>query len=43
MSADGFDYPTMARALILGDKDTVARKTREGLGLAMDPDRKSVV
>ena len=37
MSADGFDYPTMARALILGDKDTVARKTREGLDLAMDP------
>ena len=27
----------MARALILGDKDTVARKTQEGLGLAMDP------
>jgi 5-methyltetrahydrofolate--homocysteine methyltransferase len=38
MSADEpFDYPTMARALILGDKDTVARKTREGLDLAMDP------
>jgi 5-methyltetrahydrofolate--homocysteine methyltransferase len=37
MSADSFDYPTMARALILGDKDTVARKTREGLDLAMDP------
>jgi len=34
---DGFDYPTMARALIVGDKDTVARKTREGLDLAMDP------
>src|SRR5262249_9996773 len=30
-------YPTMARALIVGDKDTVARKTREGLGLSMDP------
>src|SRR5256714_8149095 len=27
----------MARALILGDKDTVARKTREGLDLSMDP------
>ncbi|MBI3636178.1 MAG: corrinoid protein [Candidatus Rokubacteria bacterium] len=27
----------MARALIVGDKDTVARKTREGLDLAMDP------
>ena len=37
MSGDGFDYPEMARALILGDKDTVARKTREGLDLAMDP------
>ncbi len=32
-----FDYPTMARALILGDKDTVAKKTREGLDLSMDP------
>ena len=37
MTAEDFDYPTMARALILGDKETVARKTREGLGLAMDP------
>jgi 5-methyltetrahydrofolate--homocysteine methyltransferase len=37
MSVDGFDYPAMARALILGDKDTVAGKTREGLELAMDP------
>jgi corrinoid protein of di/trimethylamine methyltransferase len=37
MSADDFDYPTMSRALILGDKDTVATKTREGLDLAMDP------
>jgi 5-methyltetrahydrofolate--homocysteine methyltransferase len=37
MSADPFDYPIMARALIIGDKDTVARKTREGLDLAMDP------
>src|SRR5688500_19076855 len=37
MSADPFDYPTMARALILGDKDTVAAKTREGLDLSMDP------
>ena len=36
-AADDFDYPIMARALILGDKDTVARKTREGLDLAMDP------
>jgi 5-methyltetrahydrofolate--homocysteine methyltransferase len=32
-----FDYPLMARALILGDKDTVAKKTREGLELALDP------
>ena len=32
--ANGFDYPLMARALILGDKDTVARKTREGLDLS---------
>src|SRR5881396_3424311 len=37
MSASDFDFPTMARALILGDKDTVARKTQEGLALAMDP------
>jgi len=37
MSGDAFDFPTMARALILGDKDTVAQKTREGLELAMDP------
>jgi 5-methyltetrahydrofolate--homocysteine methyltransferase len=34
---DQFDYPAMSRALILGDKDTVAAKTREGLGLSMDP------
>ena len=37
MSDNHFDYPAMARALILGDKDTVARKTREGLDLSMDP------
>src|SRR3989338_9497717 len=37
MGDETFDYPTMARALILGDKDTVARKTQEGLALAMDP------
>ena len=36
MSADEFDYPTMARALILGDKETVARLTREGLALSID-------
>jgi 5-methyltetrahydrofolate--homocysteine methyltransferase len=35
--SDAFDYPAMARALILGDKDTVAGKTREGLELSMDP------
>jgi 5-methyltetrahydrofolate--homocysteine methyltransferase len=35
--SDEFDYPAMSRALILGDRDTVARKTAEGLGLAMDP------
>ena len=37
MGADDFDFPTMSRALILGDKDTVAAKTREGLGFSMDP------
>jgi 5-methyltetrahydrofolate--homocysteine methyltransferase len=37
MTADDFDYPTMARALILGDRETVASKTREGLALALDP------
>src|SRR3989442_995835 len=37
MGDESFDYPTMARALIVGDKDTVARKTREGLDLAMEP------
>src|SRR5438094_3752962 len=37
MADESFDYPTMARALILGDKDTVVRKTREGLDLALDP------
>jgi len=37
VSDDSFDYPTMARALILGDKDTVARKTQEGLDLRMEP------
>jgi 5-methyltetrahydrofolate--homocysteine methyltransferase len=35
--SDDFDYPTMARALILGDKDTVGKKTREGLDRSMDP------
>lgn len=37
MSDNDFDYPIMACALILGDKDTVAKKTREGLDLRMDP------
>ena len=37
MGDETFDYPTMARALIVGDKDTVARKTREGIDLALDP------
>ena len=37
MSDAAFDYPTMARALILGDKDTVATKTREGLERAIEP------
>ncbi len=37
MPDDNFDYPMMSRALILGDRDTVARKTREGLDLSMDP------
>src|SRR5438309_2521339 len=35
--SEPFDYPKMARALIVGDKDTVAAKTREGLDLSMDP------
>ncbi len=37
MSGDDFDYPAMARALIVGDKDTVARQTRDGLDRALDP------
>jgi 5-methyltetrahydrofolate--homocysteine methyltransferase len=37
MNDEGFDYPTMARALIIGDKDTVAAKTREGLDRGLDP------
>jgi corrinoid protein of di/trimethylamine methyltransferase len=32
-----YDYPRIARALILGDKDTVGRMTREGLDLGLDP------
>ena len=37
MSDSDFDYPIMARALILGDKETVASKTREGLDQDLDP------
>jgi 5-methyltetrahydrofolate--homocysteine methyltransferase len=32
-----YDYPHIARALILGDRDTVGRMTREGLDLGLDP------
>ena len=32
-----YDYPTVARALILGDRDTVGRMTRTGLDLGLDP------
>ncbi len=32
-----FAYPIMARALILGDRETVARLTQEGLARSMDP------
>jgi 5-methyltetrahydrofolate--homocysteine methyltransferase len=35
VSADDFDYPTMSRAVILGDRDTVARKTQEGLAQSL--------
>jgi 5-methyltetrahydrofolate--homocysteine methyltransferase len=37
MSDADFDYPAMARALIIGDRDTVASKTREGLERTIDP------
>jgi 5-methyltetrahydrofolate--homocysteine methyltransferase len=37
VSDQDFDYPAMSRALIVGDRDTVARKTREGLDQALDP------
>src|SRR5436309_7399443 len=33
----GYDYPRIARALILGDRETVGRMTREGLDLGLDP------
>ena len=32
-----YDYPRIARALILGDRDTVGGMTREGLDLGLDP------
>jgi 5-methyltetrahydrofolate--homocysteine methyltransferase len=32
-----YDYPRIARALILGDRETVGRMTREGLDLGLDP------
>src|SRR5437899_5663813 len=35
--SEPFDYPKMSRALIIGDKDTVAAKTREGHGPPSDP------
>jgi 5-methyltetrahydrofolate--homocysteine methyltransferase len=37
MNDDGYDYPRIARALILGDRDTVGRMTREGLDIGLDP------
>jgi len=37
MSDNDFAYPLMARALILGDRETVARLTQEGLARAMAP------
>ena len=36
-NGETFDYPIMSRALILGDKDTVFKKTQEGLALALKP------
>jgi corrinoid protein of di/trimethylamine methyltransferase len=33
----GYDYPRVARALILGDRDTVGRMTQEGLDRGLDP------
>jgi len=37
MSDNDFPYPLMARALILGDRETVGRMTREGLDQGLDP------
>jgi 5-methyltetrahydrofolate--homocysteine methyltransferase len=33
----GYDYPRIARALILGDRDTVGGMTREGLERGLEP------
>ncbi len=33
----GYDYPRIARALILGDRETVGRMTQEGLDRGLDP------
>jgi 5-methyltetrahydrofolate--homocysteine methyltransferase len=33
----GYPYPLLARALILGDRETVDRMTREGLARGLDP------
>src|SRR5256712_1314492 len=35
--SEPFDYPKMSRALIIGHKDAVPAKTREGLAHSMDP------
>lgn len=37
MSDETFNYEGMVRALIIGDKETVARLTREGLDRSIDP------
>lgn len=37
MGDEGFPYPIMARALILGDRETVGRLTRDGLDRGLDP------
>ena len=33
----GYDYPRIARALIVGDRETVGRMTQEGLDRGLDP------
>jgi corrinoid protein of di/trimethylamine methyltransferase len=33
----GYEYPRIARALILGDRDTVGRMTQDGLDRGLDP------